>query len=84
MELKSAAPEDINLENLESRMSWIRNAANKFHRHMQRNLAFMEGELATIAGWKDMPDDPTWWQRAKDTTKNSGELVKKMQDRLKK
>lgn len=31
----------------------------------------MERELATMAGWKDMPDDPTFWQRAIDAVESS-------------
>jgi len=55
-ELKSVAPEGTELENLKSRMKWIGEAAKQFHGLMQRNTAFMESELRTIAGWVNMPD----------------------------
>jgi len=55
-ELKSVAPEDMQLENFESRMKWIGKAAEKFHDRMRRHPAQMEAELRIMAGWVDMPD----------------------------
>ena len=55
-ELKSVAPEGTELEILESRMKWIGAAAKDFHKLMQIQKNFMEGELRTIAGWVNMPD----------------------------
>ncbi len=55
-ELKTVAPDDTELENLKSRMKWIGEAAKKFHGLMLKNSAYMEGELRTIAGWVNLPD----------------------------
>jgi len=55
-ELKSSAPEDTKLEDFDSRMKWIGQAANLFHKLMQQNTAYMEAELRIMAGWVDMPD----------------------------
>lgn len=49
--LKSVAPEETVLENFESRMSWIKQAAKQFHNLMQTKNEFMEKELRTMAGW---------------------------------
>ncbi len=54
--LESVAPEGTKLEILESRMTWIKAAANKFHFLMQTETRLMESELNIIAGWVDMPD----------------------------
>jgi hypothetical protein len=54
--LKSVAPEDTKLENFESRMKWIGSAAEQFHELMQRKTSYMEAEIATMAGWYNMPD----------------------------
>ncbi|MBB3225403.1 DUF2515 family protein [Pseudoduganella umbonata] len=69
-ELKSVAPEETKLEDYQSRMNWITDAAEQFHRLMQSKLPLMERELATMAGWKDMADDPTFRQRAIDAVDN--------------
>jgi hypothetical protein len=55
-ELKSVAPKETKLENLESRMTWIRDAAMKFHGLMQSDKAYMEGQIGAMAGWAEMPD----------------------------
>lgn len=55
-ELQSTAPEDTKLEEFDSRMKWITAAADKFHRLMQFQTDYMEGELRTMAGWVDMQD----------------------------
>lgn len=55
-ELKSVAPKDTKLENLESRMDWIRTAVKQFHGLMRTDRAYMEGEIATMAGWYNMAD----------------------------
>jgi hypothetical protein len=55
-ELKTVAPDDLIVEDLQSRMDWITKAANKFHRLMQMNKSYIEQELATIASWVDSPD----------------------------
>ena len=54
--LESVAPDDTILEDFKSRMSWIGLAAKKFHGLMQgfdrqSDIAYMEQELRTIAGW---------------------------------
>lgn len=54
--LESYAPEDTILENLASRMKWIVKVAEKYHGLMQgttqeSDIAYMEQELRTIAGW---------------------------------
>lgn len=54
--LKSVAPDDTQLESFESRMKWIDQAADVFHQLMQRNRAYMEGELRAMAGWVAMAD----------------------------
>jgi hypothetical protein len=56
-ELKSVAPEGTELEEVESRMQWIKQAANKFHGRMQFFKVRMESELQTIAGWVNLKDD---------------------------
>lgn len=56
-ELKSVAPEGTELEEVESRMQWIRQAAAKFHGRMQFFKFQMENELQTIAGWVNRTDD---------------------------
>jgi hypothetical protein len=56
VELKSVAPKDTKLENFESRMKWIGKAAEQFHKLMQERTVYMESEIATMAGWYDMPD----------------------------
>jgi hypothetical protein len=55
-ELKSVAPEDTKLENLESRMDWIGNAAKQFHDLMQKRPSYMEAEIQNIAGWASLAD----------------------------
>lgn len=50
-ELKSVAPEGTQIEVYESRMDWIRRAADKFHGLMQGRSSYMEAELKTIASW---------------------------------
>lgn len=54
--LKSVAPEDTILENLESRMKWIGSAAKQFHDLMGKRLAYMEAEIANMADWYNMAD----------------------------
>lgn len=49
--MKSSAPEETVLEDYNSRMTWIRSAANDFHELMKRKKPFMEKELATMAAW---------------------------------
>ena len=55
-ELKSFAPKETKLENLESRMKWITKAANQFHDLMIKRTAYMDGEITKMAGWYDMAD----------------------------
>lgn len=55
-EFKSVAPDDLVVEDYDSRMGWIENAANKFHGLMIREENYMIGELNTIASWKNTPD----------------------------
>lgn len=54
--LKSVAPEDLIVENEQSRMNWIAKAAEKFHDLMNTKTAHMTNELNTMANWKDSPD----------------------------
>jgi hypothetical protein len=80
--LKSVAPESTKLENLQSRMTWIIDAAQQFHDLMQWQLASMEREIAIMAGWKDMPDDPTWRQQAGDIGQQAVERIRHATDRV--
>lgn len=52
-DLESVAPDQIELENLKSRMTWIGSAARKFHALMQEKPAYMGAELAAIAAWAE-------------------------------
>lgn len=47
---------DIVLYDYESRMNWIRKAAEKFHDLMQKEEIYMLDQLHTMAGWYDKPD----------------------------
>ncbi|MBB5017501.1 hypothetical protein HNQ59_000765, partial [Chitinivorax tropicus] len=49
--LKSEAPEDMIVEDYQSRMGWIADAAKHFHHLMQTQTAFMEIQLSAIADW---------------------------------
>ena len=55
-ELKSVAPDDIVVEDEQSRMDWIGNAAEKFHGLMLTRNDYMTQELRTIASWVNSPD----------------------------
>jgi len=55
-DLKSNAPNDMQIENYQSRMDWIGQAAEKFHGLMKRKNDYMLQELKTVAGWVDSPD----------------------------
>ena len=55
-ELKSVAPDDLVVENFNSRMAWITEAAGMFHRLMDEKFNYMNGELKMIAGWTSSPD----------------------------
>ena len=54
--LKSVAPKETKLEDLNSRMKWIGQAAEKFHELMRRETTYMENELRTMAGWVALAD----------------------------
>ncbi len=54
--LKSVAPKETKLEDFDSRMNWIRNAAKRFHGLMQTDKTYMEGELRAMAGWVALAD----------------------------
>lgn len=56
MELKSIAPSDLIVENEQSRMDWITEAAKIFHRLMDTKEKYMLAELKIMATWKDSPD----------------------------
>ena len=56
-ELISVAPDDTVLENFKSRMRWIEQAAQLFHKLMQRQSPHMESQLKTMASWVDHADD---------------------------
>lgn len=55
-ELKSIAPDDLKVENFQSRMDWIVEAAMMFHRLMNEKAAYMRSELSTMAAWQRSPD----------------------------
>jgi hypothetical protein len=55
-ELKSVAPDGIELENYKQRMDWINKAAKQFHGLMQNNKDYMEGQLQTMASWNTWED----------------------------
>ena len=55
-ELKSIAPDDLIVENEDSRMHWIGKAAEQFHKLMNTKAEHMTKELTIMAGWKDSPD----------------------------
>ncbi|WP_347329811.1 DUF2515 family protein [Marinimicrobium locisalis] len=55
-ELKSVAPDDMVVEDFESRMKWIEKAAKKFDGLMKKKSSYMRSEIATIARWVDSPD----------------------------
>ncbi|MCX4028572.1 hypothetical protein H0A36_14570 [Endozoicomonas sp. SM1973] len=55
-ELKSVAPNDLIVEDFDSRMHWIGNAAKKFHKLMLQQNTHMIQELQTIANWVNEPD----------------------------
>lgn len=52
----SNAPDDMEVENFASRMSWIQDAAERFHALMQERRSYMMRELAQISTWVDSPD----------------------------
>ncbi|MGH1485968.1 MAG: DUF2515 family protein [Cellvibrionaceae bacterium] len=55
-ELKSKAPDDLIVEDFDSRMGWIEDAASMFHRLMNERENYMVGELNTIATWVNAED----------------------------
>ena len=55
-QLKSVAPDDMVVEDYDSRMGWIDKAAIKFHGLMIKKENYMIGELNTIAYWVNTPD----------------------------
>ena len=55
-ELKSVAPEELVIEDFESRMGWILKAGDMFHKLMKTHKNYMESELATMAAWDSAPD----------------------------
>jgi hypothetical protein len=58
------ASANTKLEEFKSRMKWIGQAAKQFHKLMQTQKEYMEGELRTMAGWVDMPDKKPFTVRA--------------------
>ena len=52
----SRAPEGTVVYDYESRMDWIRKAAEKFHGLMQNESTYMETQLQTMAGWHNKAD----------------------------
>lgn len=74
--LKSVAPDETELENLASRMSWILLAAEKFHQLMLNKRSFMEAELKIMADWKDLPDTPTNMEIIKNKSRELGRFAK--------
>ncbi len=55
-ELKSVAPDDMQVENFRSRMDWIEKAAEKFHNLMKIRSDYMHGELQKMANWVNTKD----------------------------
>jgi len=55
-QLKSVAPGDMKVEEEESRMDWIEDAAKMFHKLMGTKEAHMLDELKTMATWVNSPD----------------------------
>ncbi len=55
-ELKSIAPDDMQVENFDSRMHWINKAAVKFHGLMAEKSEYMHSELQHMAGWVNAQD----------------------------
>lgn len=55
-ELKSIAPDGIELENEKQRMAWIGDVAKNFHNLMQKNKDYMEAQIQTIASWSTLED----------------------------
>ncbi|NOZ54977.1 MAG: hypothetical protein GXP08_17875 [Gammaproteobacteria bacterium] len=56
LELKSVAPDDMIVEDLENRMDWIQDASETFHGLMRDKKNHMMNELQTMAGWVNAPD----------------------------
>lgn len=54
--LKSVAPEDTRLEEFDSRMNWIRDAARDFDQLMRRRSGYMEAQLRAMAGWVSLAE----------------------------
>ena len=54
--MKSAAPKETKLESFDSRMAWIRDAANDFHSLMQKRTKHMEAQLSVMASWYQLGD----------------------------
>lgn len=52
----SRSPEGTVVYDYESRMDWIRKAAEKFHGLMQNESTYMETQLQTMAGWYNKAD----------------------------
>jgi len=57
-QLKSVAPDDMIVEDLQSRMEWISDVAVVFHDLMLTKNTYMAQELQTIAGGVNTPDAP--------------------------
>ncbi|GAB2198127.1 DUF2515 family protein [Sessilibacter sp. MAH4] len=55
-ELKSVAPDDMQVENFKSRMDWIKEAASVFHDLMAKRSNYMHGELQKMASWVNTKD----------------------------
>lgn len=55
-ELKSVAPDDMVVEDFDSRMKWINEAAETFNFLMRQESVYMHAEIGTIARWVDSPD----------------------------
>ncbi|HRH77856.1 MAG TPA: hypothetical protein PK129_10950 [Cellvibrionaceae bacterium] len=55
-QLKSVAPDNLIVENFQSRMMWIVKAADQFHALMDKRSTYMHSELSTISSWVNSPD----------------------------
>ena len=54
--LINRAPDDMVVENFDSRMKWITNVADQFHDHMADKTDYMHQTIRQIATWVNSPD----------------------------
>ena len=54
--LINRAPDDMVVENFDSRMEWITDVAKEFHQHMNDKREYMHDTIRQIATWVNSPD----------------------------